>query len=204
MDRGIKTSGHSQLRLQCIFTVKSMHQYELVESSRRSAGLQSVCGAARWSVDLGIVLYTWTSIHPPTPSTLLHHTWTAESCFTHSHCDEKNSPATACPAGNQATPNMHHPPVCVWTQSKQGFAHEHCGWCWIQFSVVWLLLSKCSHGHILSSDLFCCCHSSALHSKPTNAPSSQNNLTYIKCSVVVFWTDGHIWAAFRLGTNQAF
>lgn len=38
-----------------------------------------------------IILYTWTSLHPLLLLPLLHHTWTAESCFTHSHCDEKNT-----------------------------------------------------------------------------------------------------------------
>lgn len=71
----------------------------------------------------GIILYTWTSLHPPPPSSsLLYHTWTAESCFTHSHCDEKNSPATACPAGNPLTLTCitgcclsQRTTICTWT-----------------------------------------------------------------------------------------
>lgn len=126
MDQGKNTTGIFQLQLKRAFVC--MYAYRMncrvymwqqwrcrfmvsleVESSRRSAGLQWVCGAAWWVVDLGIILYTWTSLHPPTPSSsLLYHTWTAESYFTHSHSDENNSPATAWPPGNPFTLNMHH------------------------------------------------------------------------------------------------
>lgn len=160
-----------------------------VESSRRSAGFQWLCGVAWWGVDLGIILYTWTSLHPPIPSSsMLYHTWTAESYFTHSHGDENNSPVTAWPPGNPFTLNMHHlSSVPTHTVNKDLYINIVAD---VVFSFQWPVYCKVHTltswiGHILSLVLYCYCHVQSCQSSalPINIPSIRWKYCVVKITI---------------------